>query len=84
MTNAKQFSKLDTNHGYWQIPLDEDSQLTIFDTPFGIGIATYATHLVSPQRNKFLKKERVNTSMISKEFRRILMIFLFTGQPNES
>ncbi|CAB4045948.1 Hypothetical predicted protein, partial [Paramuricea clavata] len=36
MANAKWFSKLDANHGYWQIPLDEDSQLlTAFNTPFG-------------------------------------------------
>ncbi|CAB3981992.1 retrotransposon-like family member retr-1 [Paramuricea clavata] len=36
MANAKWFSKLDANHGYWQIPLDEESQLlTTFNTPFG-------------------------------------------------
>ena len=30
------FSKLDATHGYWQIPLDESSQLlTTFNTPFG-------------------------------------------------
>ena len=34
--NAKWFTKLDTNRGYWQIPLDEESQLlTTFNTPFG-------------------------------------------------
>ena len=36
MANAKWFSKLDANQGYWQIPLDEESQeLTTFNTPFG-------------------------------------------------
>ena len=36
MANAKCFTKLDTNRGYWQIPLDEESQLlTTFNTPFG-------------------------------------------------
>ena len=36
MANAKWFTKLDANRGYWQIPLDEESQLlTTFNTPFG-------------------------------------------------
>jgi transposase InsO family protein len=36
LTGAKIFSKLDANHGYWQIKLHEDSQdLTTFNTPFG-------------------------------------------------
>ena len=36
MANAKWLPKLDANHGYWQIPLDPESQLlTIFNTPFG-------------------------------------------------
>ena len=36
MSGAKIFSKLDANHGYWQIPLDKSSQLlTTFNTPFG-------------------------------------------------
>ena len=34
--NSKIFSKLDANSWYWQIPLDEESQLlTTFATPFG-------------------------------------------------
>ena len=36
MTNAKWFTKLGANRGYWQIPLDEEIQLlTTFNTPFG-------------------------------------------------
>ena len=36
MANAKRFSKLDANHGYWQNPLDPESQLlTTFNTSFG-------------------------------------------------
>ena len=37
MSEAKYMSKLDCNHGYWQIPLDNASQLlTTFNSPFGI------------------------------------------------
>jgi hypothetical protein len=36
VAGARVFSKLDANHGYWQIPLDEESRLlTTFNTPFG-------------------------------------------------
>ena len=36
LTGARIFSKLDANCGYWQIPLDTDSQLlTTFNSPFG-------------------------------------------------
>ncbi len=36
MTNAKYFSKLDAKMAFWQIPLDEESQLLCtFNTPFG-------------------------------------------------
>ncbi len=36
MPNAKFFSVLDANHGFWQIQLDEDSsKLCTFNTPFG-------------------------------------------------
>ena len=36
LSGASVFSKLDATHGYWQIPLDEPSQLlTTFSTPFG-------------------------------------------------
>ena len=36
VAGAKVFSKLNANHGYWQIPLDEESRLlTTFNTPFG-------------------------------------------------
>ena len=36
LTGARVFSKLDANHGYWQIPLSESSQLlTTFNSPFG-------------------------------------------------
>ena len=36
MAHAKWFSKLDANRGYWQMPLDKESQLlTTFNTPFG-------------------------------------------------
>ena len=35
LSGAKLFTKLDTNKGYWQIPLDEESiRLTTFNTPF--------------------------------------------------
>ena len=36
LAGAQMFSKLDANHGYWQIPLTTDSQLlTTFNSPFG-------------------------------------------------
>ena len=36
LSGASIFSKLDANHGYWQIPLSEESQLlTTFNSPFG-------------------------------------------------
>ena len=36
LTGAHVFSKLDANHGYWQIPLSKSSQLlTTFSSPFG-------------------------------------------------
>ncbi|XP_055997848.1 uncharacterized protein K02A2.6-like [Ostrea edulis] len=36
LAGARVFSKLDANIGYWQIPLDPQSQkLTTFNTPFG-------------------------------------------------
>ena len=36
LTGARVFSKLDANHGYWQIPLSKESQLlTTFNSPFG-------------------------------------------------
>ena len=36
LSGAKYFSKVDANSGFWQVPLDEESQLlTTFHTPFG-------------------------------------------------
>lgn len=36
MEGARYFTKFDARHGYWQIPLDEESKpLTTFITPFG-------------------------------------------------
>lgn len=36
LTGACIFSKLDKNHGYWQAPVAEESQLVItFNSPFG-------------------------------------------------
>ena len=36
VARATAFSKLNANHGYWQVPLDEESQLlTNFNTEFG-------------------------------------------------
>ena len=35
MSGAKVFSKVDANHGYWQLKLDSESELlTTFNTPF--------------------------------------------------
>ena len=35
LPGAKIFSTLDATSGFWQIPLDEESFLTCFNTPFG-------------------------------------------------
>ncbi len=36
MPNAKVFSVLDANYGFWQVKLDEESsKLCTFNTPFG-------------------------------------------------
>ena len=36
LSGATVFSALDANHGYWQVPLDDNSQLlTTFNIPFG-------------------------------------------------
>ena len=36
MPNAKVFSVVDANHGFWQVKLDTDSsKLAIFNAPFG-------------------------------------------------
>ena len=36
LSGARVFTKLDANHGYWQIPLSEESQLlTTFNSAFG-------------------------------------------------
>ena len=36
LTGAKKFSKIDTNSGFWQVPLTPESRLlTTFLTPFG-------------------------------------------------
>ena len=53
LKGAKVFSKLDARSGFFQLPLDEESQkLTTFITPLG-GIFTNAFHKESPQRQKF-------------------------------
>ena len=62
LTAATVFSNLDTNSGFWQTPLSEDSQsLTTFITPFGrycfnklpFGIRS-APELFQSQMNKIL------------------------------
>ena len=35
LSSAAVFSRLDTNSGFWQIPLSEKSKLLTFITPFG-------------------------------------------------
>ena len=51
------FTKLDANSGYWQAPLDEDSQLlTIFITPFGRYCCTRGPSGLSSMQEIFNKK----------------------------
>ena len=49
LSGATVFSTHDANHGYWHVPLDEDSQL--LTTPFG----HYCFHSVSSQRRKYFR-----------------------------
>ena len=51
------FTKLDANSGYWQVPLDEDSQLlTTFITPFGRYCCTRGPFGLSSMQEIFNKK----------------------------
>ena len=57
MANAKWFSKLDANQGYWQIPLDEESQqLTTFNTPFGRYFGITSTQEVFQKSSEKVQK----------------------------
>ena len=57
MASAKWFTKLDANWRYWQIPLDEKSQLlTTFSTPFGISSYRLTPFEVKSAQNVFQKR----------------------------
>ena len=82
---AKCFSKLhvDANHGYWQIPLDPESQLlTTFNSPLGDTVSEEC-HLGSNQRRKYFKRERIKTLVTYLELKQTLTIFLVWRSSNE-
>ena len=54
---SKYFSTLDASSGYWQIPLDEDSQLlTTFATPWGRFAYTRGTMGLAPAGDEYNRK----------------------------
>ena len=56
MLGAKYMSKLDCNHGYWQVRLDSESQLlTTFNSPFG-GIVSFVCLLEYDLPKRYSRK----------------------------
>ena len=57
LTGVHVFSKLDANHGYWQIPLSESSQLcTTFNSPFGCYCCKRMTFGIKSAQEVFQKR----------------------------
>ncbi|CAB3992604.1 Hypothetical predicted protein, partial [Paramuricea clavata] len=54
---ARWFSKLDANYGYWQMPLDEESQfLTTFNSPIGRYCCTCTPFGITSAQEVFQKR----------------------------
>ena len=55
--NAKWFTKLDANRGYWQIPLDEESQLLTTSMRHSEGFVINLPHLALNMLNKCFRNQ---------------------------